>query len=271
MNTKSNVYIAVFPDSEVIKIGKADTVFNRARAFKWIGEMDCEGSYEIEVSNNRVFKLERGLQNMLDEFRVDVGNGTGKTEIFKISCLDKALELIKICERSEKIRKGISIPAISDLIKTSVDDKERLRALKLDRQEKIYRQRLVAANKLIRIFEKLHQTIPYQIVGSPSRFIIFSVHVWRDIEKKIEEYFPAIMPDSHSGVPVRIHYSGATIGIIPELIGDGAYIQLSLFSAYHMEKHKHLQPICRELMMLVSRLDNLPKTSVCFKDYFGSA
>jgi len=67
VNTKSNVYIAVFPDSEVIKIGKADTVFNRSRSLKWIGELDCEVSYEIEVSSDRVFKLERGLQNMLDK------------------------------------------------------------------------------------------------------------------------------------------------------------------------------------------------------------
>ena len=269
MNTKSNVYVAVFPDSEVIKIGKADTVFNRSKSLNWIGELDREASYEIEVSSDRVFKLERGLQYLLNEFRVDVGNGTGKTEIFSISCIDEVLQLVKICEGSEKIKKGISIPEVTDLVKTRTDQKERLRALKLEREEQIYKQRLVAAKKLIRIFENLHHKIPYQIVGSPSRFIKFPNEAWGKIEKKIEEYFPAILPDSHSGVPIRIHYSGATIGIIPELISNAFYVQLRLFSAYHIEKHKHLQPIYRELTMLVSRLDELPKTSVCFEDHFG--
>jgi len=172
---------------------------------------------------------------------------------------------------SLKINKGISIPAVTNPSKITADEKKRLRTLRLERQEKIYKQRLVAANRLIRIFEKLHHKIPYQIVGSPSRLIRFPGEAWGEIEKKIEEYFPAILPDSHSGVPVRINYRGATIGVIPELISNVFYVQLSLFSDCHIEKHNHLQPIYHELTMLISRLEMLPKTSAYFEDLFSTA
>jgi len=91
----SNVYLLPYPKRNCFKIGKANDVDARVRQLNWLGPVDTSNSYELEVPEYCVFDVETSLKNTFREYRVDVGLGDGKTELFDISVLPEAIVCAK--------------------------------------------------------------------------------------------------------------------------------------------------------------------------------
>lgn len=58
----SHLYLLVFPEPGMIKVGKADVVHERIRTLRrfW-GEVDYEASYQLASQAEVVFRLEKSL------------------------------------------------------------------------------------------------------------------------------------------------------------------------------------------------------------------
>lgn len=112
---KSHLYILVYAEKKVIKIGKADDIAKRITNLKrdW-GEPDYKCSYSLEMNTEQVFNIERSLHLFLSEYSSKFAEGDGKTEFFTIECLDRALEYIAVYikgyEDRLSLKKGIEIP-----------------------------------------------------------------------------------------------------------------------------------------------------------------
>lgn len=119
---RSRLYILVYTQKNVIKIGKANDVTARIVGLKkhW-GEPDYENSYSLEIGANQVFKIEKALHLFLDEHAAGLSEGDGKTEFFAIECLDQVLEYLEVfTKRSDYhiLKKGIKAPEINASEKT---------------------------------------------------------------------------------------------------------------------------------------------------------
>lgn len=112
VSKKSNLYILVFPEKKVIKIGKANSIQGRINQLQKIwGSVDYKSSYSIEIEKKNVFKLENSLQFMLSRYSVKFEEGDGKTEFFSMDAIEQALEHIRLyllpTGNPEALKKGI--------------------------------------------------------------------------------------------------------------------------------------------------------------------
>lgn len=112
----TNIYLLIYPKLKAFKIGKADDVFKRASSIKkWWGEPDYANSFSLEIRDELVFKLEKGLHLFVDQFSMDYADGDGKTEFFDLEVIDDVIGYISIFIRSNKISsslvKGVDIPS----------------------------------------------------------------------------------------------------------------------------------------------------------------
>jgi len=117
MQKRSHLYILVYTHKEVLKIGKANNVFERSTVLKkhW-GEPDYDNSYSLEIDENQVFNIEKALHLLLFEHAAGLSEGDGKTEFFAIECLDQVLEYLEVfIKRSERhiLKKGIKVTEIA--------------------------------------------------------------------------------------------------------------------------------------------------------------
>jgi len=93
----TNLYLMVFQEKKVFKIGKADDIENRMDQLrKYWGSPDFNSSYSVEISTDSVFKLEKALHLMLSDYSEHIGTGDGQTEFFSISALVLVLDYIKL-------------------------------------------------------------------------------------------------------------------------------------------------------------------------------
>ncbi|PKH03196.1 hypothetical protein CXF72_07690 [Psychromonas sp. MB-3u-54] len=111
----TNVYLLIYPKLKAFKVGKADNVFNRADNIKkWWGEPDYVNSLSLGINNELVFKLEKSLHLLLDQFSMNYSDGDGKTEFFSLDAYSTAIEYVNIFIKSNKLPsalvKGIDKP-----------------------------------------------------------------------------------------------------------------------------------------------------------------
>lgn len=115
MNTTTYLYILVFPQKNVIKIGKANDIQNRIDSLRrWWGEVNYPASYYLSIEEKSVFKLEKSLHFLLSRYSVEFNDGDGKSEIFAHDALEKAIDVIdlyaSLTQSSTRLQKGIPEP-----------------------------------------------------------------------------------------------------------------------------------------------------------------
>lgn len=106
----SNLYIVIFPNYDCFKIGKADNIVNRINVLSPIwGKPDYKNSYHIEITSDKVLKIEKGLHLFLDDFKLNTLKKDGYTELFRMDGLGVALKYIDIYLNNNglKITKGL--------------------------------------------------------------------------------------------------------------------------------------------------------------------
>ena len=76
----SHLYLLVFPARGMLKIGKADAVYERIQSLRrhW-GDVDYAASYQLGAPVDSVFKLEKSLHFLLAEHALTLDVGDGKT------------------------------------------------------------------------------------------------------------------------------------------------------------------------------------------------
>ncbi len=119
MTNTSHLYLLVFPQKNILKIGKADSVHDRIQQLKnrW-GEVDYAASYQLAAPIEVIFKIEKALHNFLVAYSLDFESGDGKTEFFSFDALEIALKHIEIFTSTGAVvsifQKGISKPATQE-------------------------------------------------------------------------------------------------------------------------------------------------------------
>lgn len=117
----SNLYILLFKNKGILKVGKANNVFDRARSLAHLGEVDYEESYVLRVVKDEVFSLESMLHSLLKPYRCnDVKYVDGHTEIYKLESLSLVLSGIDLIIQSRPeyvLSKGIELPVIDQCLK----------------------------------------------------------------------------------------------------------------------------------------------------------
>ena len=117
MEETSHLYLLVFPARKMIKIGKANNIYNRIQALKkYWGEVDYENSYRLVMPQGEVFKLEKTLHYLLAQYQTGTDAGDGYTELFSADALAPALRHISHFTEHQIItstlQKGIEIPKL---------------------------------------------------------------------------------------------------------------------------------------------------------------
>ena len=111
----THLYILVFPERNIIKVGKADGVHERIQSLRrWWGEVDYEASYHLAAPLDVVFRLEKSLHFLLSKDSVMFEEGDGRTELFSCDALEIALKHIDLfCSSgtvTEALKKGVLLP-----------------------------------------------------------------------------------------------------------------------------------------------------------------
>ncbi|WP_298770093.1 GIY-YIG nuclease family protein [uncultured Shewanella sp.] len=104
----TNIYLLIYPKLKAFKVGKADNVFNRADSIKkWWGEPDYANSFSLVISSESVFKLEKSLHLLLEQFSMNYSEGDGKTEFFSVDAFNDAIEYINVFIKSNKLTSAL--------------------------------------------------------------------------------------------------------------------------------------------------------------------
>lgn len=115
MEKSSYLYILIFHESNVIKIGKADDIHERVKILKhfW-GNVNYHESYQLFAPQKVVYKLEKLLHFFLSSYNAQIDTGEGHTELFTTEALSSAIKLIELYIDSGAIpaslNKGIPRP-----------------------------------------------------------------------------------------------------------------------------------------------------------------
>lgn len=164
---RSHLYVLVYTQKNVIKIGKANDVTTRITGLKkhW-GEPDYENSYSLEIDADLVFKIEKALHLFLAEHGAGLSEGDGKTEFFAIECLDQVLEYLEVfTKRSDYhvLKKGIKAPEV-DASKNPKDTKLRKYTIKQERLSKVMNdatKKLDFLMRIVGVLQKYREQIKY--------------------------------------------------------------------------------------------------------------
>lgn len=106
----SNLYLLLYRDKGLFKIGKADDIHVRSKRLRWLGEPDYSASYFIVAPRGLVFRLESLLKNLLKPVDAESWLGTptfgdGHTEVFPLALWGEVLEIMaRYCARNPMIR-----------------------------------------------------------------------------------------------------------------------------------------------------------------------
>ncbi|HEP0316995.1 TPA: GIY-YIG nuclease family protein [Enterobacter bugandensis] len=95
MDTPSFLYLLLFPAKKMMKVGKANNIYNRIQSLKRVwGDVDYAHSYRIALPQSEVFKLEKMLHFLLAKYQTGIDAGDGYTELFSIEALEPAIKHI---------------------------------------------------------------------------------------------------------------------------------------------------------------------------------
>lgn len=117
MDTPSFLYLLLFPARKMLKVGKANNIYNRTQSLRrfW-GEVDYEHSYRIALPQSEVFKLEKMLHFLLAKYQTGIDSGDGYTELFSINALEPAIKHINYLIEHDVIKtqlqQGIEKPSL---------------------------------------------------------------------------------------------------------------------------------------------------------------
>jgi hypothetical protein len=209
MANTSYLYLLVFPQKNIIKIGKADDIHNRIQALRrWWGDVDYDASYQLEATQDTVLRLEKSLHFLLSSHAVSFEQGDGRTELFSYSALETALKHIELYVSSgaltTQVRKGVIKPVPKQKISTP---RRSWRHAKLLRNTKaMVRSVSAIAEKFGRINRILHILLrkqakvafQYDIIEDQIYFRLRLGKNYRDDNVKIMQLFSFKLED-HNG------------------------------------------------------------------------
>ncbi|WP_038913939.1 GIY-YIG nuclease family protein [Dickeya zeae] len=118
MDNHSFLYLLLFPAKKMMKVGKANNIYNRIQSLRrfW-GEVDYEHSYRIALPQSEVFKLEKMLHFLLAKDQIAIDAGDGYTELFSIEALESAIKHINYVIEHDvinaQLQQGIEKPQLS--------------------------------------------------------------------------------------------------------------------------------------------------------------
>lgn len=93
----SSLYILVFPDRKLLKVGKADDAVRRGAILEKVwGRIDYANSYELKVPISTASRLEKSLHFLLSNHSAGIANGDGHTEMFDLGALDSVIKHIDL-------------------------------------------------------------------------------------------------------------------------------------------------------------------------------
>lgn len=125
----SFLYILVYSNLKVVKIGKSDNISNRIKILKrfW-GEPDFDKSYSLELCESKVYKIEKAMHALFIDYQVPYNDGDGKTEFFNLDILPNIIDIlnyyINFLTDGSTLKYGID-PIISNEIKKT-NNKDRI-------------------------------------------------------------------------------------------------------------------------------------------------
>lgn len=189
MAEEVNLYLLVFPDRKLVKIGQAVDVFKRSQSFAWLGVPDYTESYRVPVLPTRINGVEKGLHRLLSGYRVTAfaEKGDGHTEIFKLDALGVALEILQLLAKHDGSlagpHKGVEVPSVAGSIELRSRDQKLHRRYKiLSRKAAEHYTDTVASsenlrdiNRLILLLYRYQFKIPF-IYDRRGDKLTFSVH-----------------------------------------------------------------------------------------------
>ncbi|RBP53515.1 hypothetical protein [Arenicella xantha] len=269
----SNLYILIFPDRGVLKIGKADNVLNRIKSLRWIGEVDYESSYSLSTDDANVYRIEVGFRKFLHDYRVDIGDGDGKTEIYDISCIDKVLAHLAIDFNSKEIRKGISRSSLAKdsaklVAKNRVSNDTRARFSKFY-SERAAKQ-IAQTRALVNLFVDHHKKLSYEVIDdeSENKTIRFDARHWPLIARRIKSTMKPLYPEQVSSIVQIMMFDENSLNFISELINNGEVAELKI----RLPKRRTSEVYGDEYTMLIQKLNEcwnpiqeLPRISPCLE------
>lgn len=146
---KSNVYLLLFPEHNVLKIGKADDVSSRINKLRldW-GHPDYNNSYVVTLEHERVFDLEKSLHKLLGKYNVNIGDGDGHTEMFSIDCLELCLKYIEVFQMDTSNGDVVVTKGAPEIIQTPDTDKSKKKVRKTvdELREEFFATKCTAGN-----------------------------------------------------------------------------------------------------------------------------
>jgi hypothetical protein len=170
MDSTTKLYLLIFPEHGIVKVGKADDINNRVQSLRrWWGDVDYESSYYLTAPEKVVFKLEKSLHFLLSSFSVSFEEGDGRTELFSEDALDVAIKHIDLyCSASSDLKglkKGIPrpvLPAASKRRRRNKYTKYSQMSKTLARGVSRIAAKFDYINRLLVILLKRQSRIPYQ-------------------------------------------------------------------------------------------------------------
>lgn len=121
----TNLYIFVYPEKSMIKVGKANNVVKRLVSLGHFGEIDFKESYVVRVPKGVVFGLEGAMHTLLMPYKFSCNSVEGKdgyTELFSIEAMPDALRCLELFSQTHsgiEVQKGIAKPESTKIQKVS--------------------------------------------------------------------------------------------------------------------------------------------------------
>lgn len=257
----SNLYVLFFPEKSVIKIGKANKVLKRCAELSWLGKPDLKNSYQIPMPKKRVFEMESVFHLLFKESRLNVGSGSGYTEIFSVDCLPKVVEYLKVFSDNPSLKAGIKELPKLQCIDVSIREKERERLARFDEDLIQIKTLISRLSKVVQIFVANSDSIPYQVISEPSRSILFKSDYWPIVKRLIR----ICQPDGQ-GVRLHAHLDGLHLNILPHIsVNEPGLVQIDIFSEPITSNQEKRSNLLIPLELIWSELNKLTPVSPMLK------
>jgi hypothetical protein len=111
----ASLYVLIFPECGLLKVGKANNVYARCQQLKhYWGDPDYDESLVLVAPEKTVFRLEKALHLLLTKnYAADALEGDGHTEMFRMDALGLVLPTIDLFVKAGVVptglRKGIKL------------------------------------------------------------------------------------------------------------------------------------------------------------------
>lgn len=272
MAEEVNLYLLVFPDRRLVKIGQAVDVFKRSQSFAWLGVPDYTESYRVPVPPTRINSIEKGLHRLLSGYRVTdfAEKGDGHTEIFELDALGVALEIVQLLAKHDGSlvdpHKGVEVPPVAGAIELrSRDHKLHKHYRILSRKAAEHYSDTIASsenfryiNRLVLFLYRYQFKIPFTYERCGDR-LTFSVHR-KYVPKPDSEKFKRlwrIFGFSFTGLDYRSSSAALT--------GVKGYQGEMLSFEIDLSGHGARESIPHQAQFTMGLFEKLPQTSAAFE------